>query len=271
VEILAGFAGAELILEDDGRVAGVLTGDMGIHKNGEPGPNYTPGYALKARYTVLAEGCRGHLGKEVIKRFDLAKDATPQHYGIGIKEISEIPAAAHESGKVLHTLGWPLGHGRTTGGGFLYHMDNNQVTLGLITDLNYDNPWLNPYEEFQRMKHHPLYAAILKGGKRISYGARALTKGGLQALPRLAFPGGILVGDDAGFLNFLKLKGSHTAIKSGMLAAESLIEAFADENQPAVLDSYQDKFKASWLFEELHQVRNCGPAVHKWGTLLGSA
>jgi len=271
VEILTGFSAAELLHDDSGRISGVLTGDMGVGKSGEPGSNYTPGYALYARYTVLAEGCRGHLGKELIGHFNLDSGRTPQHYGIGIKEIWEIPAAQHRAGEILHTLGWPLGHGRTTGGGFLYHMENNQVALGLITDLNYENPWLNPFEEFQRMKQHPLYAGILSGGKRLSYGARALTKGGLQALPQLAFPGGLLVGDDAGFLNFLKLKGSHTAMKSGMLAAESLFEALAQGTPPALIESYEERFRASWLFDELHQVRNCGPLVHRFGTLAGAA
>jgi len=271
VEILAGISAASLMHDESGRVVGVLTGDLGITRDGDPGSNYTPGYALHAKYTVLAEGCRGHLGKEVIERFKLDAGRTPQHFGLGIKEIWEIPAAQHQQGQVLHTLGWPLGHGRTTGGGFLYHMEHNQVALGLITDLNYDNPWLNPYEEFQRMKQHPLYAGILQGGKRISYGARALAKGGLQSLPQLAFPGGLLVGDDAGFLNFLKLKGSHTALKSGMLAAESLVEALAETAPPALVASYEQNFRASWLHEELHQARNCGPLLHRFGTLAGAA
>jgi electron-transferring-flavoprotein dehydrogenase len=170
---------------------------------------------------------------------------------------------------VLHTLGWPLGNGRTSGGGFLYHMNDRQVAVGLITDLNYENPWLNPFEEFQRMKLHPVYANLLTGGKRLSYGARAIAKGGLQALPKLAFPGGVLVGDDAGFLNFLKIKGTHTALKSGMLAAEALLEGL--QQNTAVLDSYQSRFASSWLHEELHTVRNCGPAVHKFGTFFGAA
>jgi electron-transferring-flavoprotein dehydrogenase len=269
VEILSGFAAASLQYADNGRVTGVITGDQGVHKNGEPGPNYTPGYALNAKYVVLAEGCRGHLGKEVIKRFALDKEATPQHYAIGIKEIWEIAADKHLAGAVLHTLGWPLGHGRTSGGGFLYHMNDRQVAVGLITDLNYENPWLNPFEEFQRMKLHPVYANLLGGGKRLTYGARAIAKGGLQALPKLAFPGGVLVGDDAGFLNFLKIKGTHTALKSGMLAAEALLAGL--QQGSAVLDSYQDKFAHSWLHEELHTVRNCGPAVHKFGTFFGAA
>jgi electron-transferring-flavoprotein dehydrogenase len=271
VEILAGFSAASLQQDDTGRITGVITGDQGVNKHGEPGPNYTPGYALNARYTVLAEGCRGHLGKEIIKRFALDKNATPQHYALGIKEIWEIPADKHHAGSVLHTLGWPLGHGRTNGGGFLYHMEERQVAVGLITDLNYENPWLNPFEEFQRMKLHPVYAGVLTGGKRLTYGARAIVKGGLQALPKLAFPGGLLVGDDAGFLNFLKIKGTHTALKSGMLAAEALLEGMQQADAPALLEAYQRKFETSWLHDELHQVRNCGPAVHKFGTFFGAA
>ena len=271
VNILSGFSGAELMSDDHGTITGVLTGDMGRNKDGEPGPNFTPGYALNARYTVLAEGCRGNLGKEVIRRFSLDANSTPQHYGLGIKEIWEIPAAAHQLGHVVHSLGWPLGAGTTTGGGFMYHADNNQISIGLITDLNYDNPWLNPYEEFQRMKHHPVFAQVLQGGKRLAYGARALTKGGLQSLPKLVFTGGLLVGDDAGFLNILKLKGTHTAIRSGMLAANALWDALQDPQAPQVLDSYEQNFKQSALHEELYQVRNCGPALHKFGTLGGAA
>ena len=271
VEILAGFSAAQLLYADDGIVAGVLTGDQGVDKNGEAGSNYTPGYELRARYTVLAEGCRGHLGKEVIKRYQLDKDRTPQHYGLGIKEIWQIPATSHKSGHVLHTLGWPLSESSTTGGGFLYFGADNQVSVGLITDLNYENPWLSPFEEFQRMKLHPVFAAILKDGKRLSYGARALTKGGLQSLPELAFPGGVLVGDDAGFLNFLKIKGTHTAMKSGMLAAAAIASALQQPTPPAVLSGYQQAFTGSWLHHELFKCRNVAPAIHKFGTFFGSA
>ena len=271
VEILAGFAASELILDEQGKVVGVLTGDQGIEKNGEQGSNYTAGYELRARYTVLAEGCRGHLGKQVIKQFALDKDATPQHYGLGIKEIWEIPAAAHRQGHVVHSIGWPLSESGSTGGAFLYHGTNNQVSIGLITDLNYENPWLSPFEEFQRMKQHPVFAAVLKGGKRLSYGARALTKGGLQALPKLAFPGGVLVGDDAGLLNFLKIKGTHTAMKSGMLAAAAISKALQLEEPPPVLAGYQAAFEESWLHSELHRARNAGPAIHKFGMFFGAA
>jgi electron-transferring-flavoprotein dehydrogenase len=271
VEILAGFAAAELLRDESGRISGVLTGDLGVNKDGSPGPNYTPGYALLAKYTVLAEGCRGHLGKQIIRDFALDKDRSPQHYGIGIKEIWEVPAAVHRPGHVVHSLGWPLSESGTTGGGFLYHMADNLVSVGLITDLNYENPWLSPFEEFQRMKQHPVFAAVLREGKRVSYGARALVKGGLQSLPRLVFPGGLLVGDDAGTLNFLKIKGTHTAMKSGMLAADTLCAALQGEEAPAELQAYQQAFEQSWAYEELQRARNCGPAMHKFGTLGGSA
>lgn len=270
IEILTGFSGSELLKNEQGEVTGVLTGDMGIDKHGEQTSAYTPGYALYAKYTVLAEGCRGNLGKQVIKDFALDRDSTPQHYALGIKEIWEVSARAAKPGHVVHSLGWPLQDSGTSGGGFMYQMENNQVAIGLITDLNYANPWLNPYEEFQRMKHHPLFAAVLADGKRLNYGARALVKGGLQALPRLVFPGGLLIGDDAGVLNFLKLKGTHTAMKSGMLAASCIFEAL-QKPTPGLLDSYQEAFNNSWLQAELHRSRNCAPAMHKLGTLLGAA
>jgi len=270
VNVLTGFAASDLLYDEQGQVVGVQTGDLGITRTGEAGSNYTPGYELFAPYTVLAEGCRGHLGKDVIKRYDLDRDCGPQHYALGIKEIWEIPADKARPGHVMHTLGWPLNEHGASGGGFLYHQDNNQVAVGLITDLNYENPWLSPFEEFQRYKHHPAIAGILKKGKRLNYGARALVKGGLQALPRLVFPGGVLVGDNAGFLNFLKLKGTHTAIRSGMLAAEALIGALQQATRPPKLDGYQSAFDTSALQEELHKVRNCGPAVHRYGTLLGA-
>lgn len=274
VEILAGFSAAELLRDEQGNVTGALTGDMGIGKDGEHLAAYTPGYALYAKYTVLAEGCRGSLGKQIIQEFALDSDSTPQHYALGIKEIwevaEEVAETEHRQGHVVHSLGWPLDETSSSGGGFMYHMENRQLAIGLITDLNYENPWLNPYEEFQRMKHHPVFASVLAGGKRISYGARALTKGGLQSLPKLIFPGGLLVGDNAGMLNFLKLKGTHTAMQSGMLAATCLFKAL-QEDAPKLLDSYQSAFNASSIHSELHSVRNCGPAMHKLGTLLGSA
>jgi electron-transferring-flavoprotein dehydrogenase len=273
VQVFTGFAAAEILYDEQGAVTGVATGDMGRDKAGNEKSSFEAGYELRAKYTVFAEGCRGHLGKQLIEKFGLDRNRQPQHYGLGIKELWEIPAEAHEQGKIIHGLGWPLGMGKTTGGSFLYHLDSNQVAIGLITDLNYSNPWLSPFEEFQRMKHHPLFRRVLEGGKRISYGARALTKGGLQSLPALAFPGGVLAGDDAGFLNFLKLKGTHTAMKSGMLAAESIFGALQDERHPEdrVLVTYPGNVRRSWLYSELNRARNVAPAMHRFGTLLGAA
>ena len=270
VNIFPGFAAAHALYEE-GRVAGVLTGDMGVAASGEPKATFQPGYALRAKYTLFAEGCRGHLGKELIARFGLANGA--QHYGIGLKELWDADPAKHVPGKVLHTLGWPLGHtARGTGGGsFLYHMENNQIAVGLIVDLSYSNPHLSPYDEFQRFKHHPLIAGFLDGGTRVSYGARAVIKGGIQALPKTTFPGGMLIGDDAGFLNQLKVKGSHTAMKSGMIAAEAVFDALSQEAPAAEIDDFDLRFRASWLFEELQSSRNVGPAVHRLGTLPGAA
>ena len=270
VNIFPGFAAAQVLYEG-GRVAGVLTGDMGIAASGEPKATFAPGYALRAKYTLFAEGCHGHLGKELIARFGLANGA--QHYGIGLKELWDADPAKHVPGKVIHTLGWPLGHtARGTGGGsFLYHMENNQIAVGLIVDLSYSNPHLSPYDEFQRFKHHPLIAGFLDGGTRVSYGARAVIKGGIQALPKTTFPGGMLIGDDAGFLNQLKVKGSHTAMKSGMIAAEAVFDALSQEIPAAEIDDFDLRFRASWLFEELQSSRNVGPAVHRLGTLPGAA
>lgn len=273
VQLFTGFTAAEILYDDNDQVIGIATGDMGRDKSGNEKGNFEAGYELHARYTVFAEGCRGHLGKQLIEKFKLDSGKTPQHYGIGIKELWEIPEEQHQPGKVLHGVGWPLGLGKTTGGSFLYHLDNRQVAVGLITDLNYANPWLSPFDEFQRMKHHPLFSKVLNGGKRLSYGARALAKGGIQSLPKLAFPGGILVGDNAGFLNFLKLKGTHTAIKSGLLAADSLFAAMAlgqEVKDERVLFGYEEMVKASWIHEELQSSRNVAPAMHKFGTLMGS-
>ncbi|NBS25641.1 MAG: electron transfer flavoprotein-ubiquinone oxidoreductase [Gammaproteobacteria bacterium] len=273
VQLFTGFTAAEILYDDNDRVIGIATGDMGRDKSGNEKGNFEAGYEVHARYTVFAEGCRGHLGKQLIEKFKLDSGKTPQHYGIGIKELWEIPEEQHQPGKVLHGVGWPLGLGKTTGGSFLYHLDNRQVAIGLITDLNYANPWLSPFDEFQRMKHHPLFSKVLNGGKRLSYGARALAKGGIQSLPKLVFPGGILVGDNAGFLNFLKLKGTHTAIKSGLLAADSLFAAMAlnqKDQGERVLAGYEEMVKASWIHEELQSSRNVAPAMHKFGTLMGS-
>ena len=272
VQIFTGVAAEQILYDDSGAVIGIATGDMGRDQGGNEKSNFEAGYDLHGKYTVFAEGCRGHLGKQLIDKFVLDIGKAPQHYGLGIKELWVVPPEQHHPGKILHGIGWPLGLGKTTGGSFLYHMDSNQVAVGLITDLNYSNPWLNPFDEFQRMKQHPCFKTVLQGGKRISYGARALVKGGLQSLPALAFPGGILAGDNAGFLNFLKLKGTHTAMKSGMLAAESVFAALNDaSSENRVLSEYQDNISRSWLYSELHTSRNVAPAMHKFGTLLGAA
>ena len=270
VNVFPGFAAAKVIYEE-GRVAGVLTGDMGVSASGEPKATFEPGYALRAKYTLFAEGCRGHLGKELIDRFGLASGT--QHYGIGLKELWDADPAKHVPGKVMHTLGWPLGHtARGTGGGsFLYHMEDNQIAVGLIVDLSYSNPHLSPYDEFQRFKHHPLIAGFLEGGTRVSYGARAVIKGGIQALPKTTFPGGMLLGDDAGFLNQLKVKGSHTAMKSGMIGAEAVFAALSQDSPRARIEDFDARFRASWLYDELQSSRNVGPAVHRLGTFPGAA
>ncbi len=271
VDLFPGFAASEVLYDSEGAVRGIATGDMGIGKDGQHKDSYVPGYELVARYTILAEGCRGNLGKELMERFDLRKDADPQHYGIGLKEVWEIDAAKHSAGTVVHTLGWPMDN-RTEGGGFLYHAANNQVFLGYIIALDYTNPYLNPFEEFQRWKQHPKIRSVLEGGKRISYGARAVNKGGYQSLPKVGFPGGMLVGCDAGLLNGAKIKGSHTAMKSGMLAAEAVFDAIhAGSNGAEELPGFEDSLRASWIYEELYRSRNFGPALHKFGTFFGAA
>jgi electron-transferring-flavoprotein dehydrogenase len=272
VEIYPGFAAAEVLYHPDGRVKGIATGDMGISASGEHKDSYMPGMELHAKYTLFAEGCRGHLGKQLINKFSLNAGKDPQHYGIGIKEIWEIPAEKHEEGLVIHGLGWPLSESNTGGGAFLYHAQNNQVYIGLIADLNYSNPHMSPYEEFQRWKHHSETIKYLEGGTRLVYGARAITKGGLNSLPKMHFPGGLLIGCDAGTLNSVKIKGNHTAMKSGMLAAEAVVEALAQgESAPADLSAYARKLEASWLHEELYSTRNFSGFMHKFGILLGSA
>ena len=272
VNVFPGFAAAEILYNEDGSVSGIATGDMGVGTDGEQKGSFVPGYELLGKYTLFTEGCRGHLGKQLIKKFNLDEGCGPQHYGIGIKELWSVDPTKHVPGKVMHTVGWPLDHlpGGATGGSFLYHLPDNQIALGLIIDLSYKNPHLSPFDEMQRWKHHPLIADLLEGGERISYGARALVKGGLQALPKLAVPGGLLAGDDAGFLNVLKIKGSHTAMKSGMLAAEATFEALVAGESYTELDSFQAKFEDSWLFEELNRSRNTGPALHKFGMLGGA-
>ncbi len=276
-EIFPGFAAAELLYHEDGSVKGVATGDMGVDAHGQHKGSFQPGFEFHARYTVLAEGCRGHLGKELIERFNLARDSDPQHYGIGLKEVWEIPAEKHKEGLVVHTAGYPLIGASAAGssGGFLYHSENNQVSVGLIVDLGYRNPHLSPFEEFQKFKQHPVIKQYLLGGKRLSYGARALNKGGLNSLPQMHFPGGLLVGCEAGTLNAAKIKGSHTAMKSGMLAAESLhaalTQAAGTGEAPRELVDYAERFRQSSLHAELHRSRNFSAGFHALGFWLGSA
>ena len=271
VEVFPGFTASQLLFNEDGSVAGIITGDMGIGIDGEPKDSFTPGMELRAKYTIFAEGCRGHLGKQLYSQFQLDVDADAQHYGLGIKELWDIDPSKHEEGLVIHGSGWPLGGG-TSGGFFLYHSENNQVVVGLILDLNYSNPYVSPFDEFQRMKHHPLVANYLQGGKRVSYGARAIAKGGFNALPKMHFPGGLLVGCNAGTLNFAKIKGTHTAMKSGMLAAEEIFAALqAGDTGGKDLSGYDERFQNSWVYEELQASRNFGPALHKFGSLMGGA
>ncbi|PLW68899.1 electron transfer flavoprotein-ubiquinone oxidoreductase [Pseudohalioglobus lutimaris] len=272
VEVYPGFSAAEVLYHEDGSVKGIATGDMGISATGEQKDSYMPGMELHAKYTLFAEGCRGHLGKQLIEHFSLDSDKAPQHYGIGIKEIWEIDPANHEEGLVEHGLGWPLSENGASGGGFLYHAENNQVYLGLITDLSYSNPNLSPFEEFQRWKHHPTVSKHLEGGTRLTYGARAITKGGYNSLPKMHFPGGLLIGCEAGTLNSVKIKGNHTAMKSGMVAAEAVVEAIMQgDSRPADLESFAQKFEASWAYEELYTTRNFSGFMHKFGFLIGSA
>jgi electron-transferring-flavoprotein dehydrogenase len=267
VEIYPGFAAAE-VLEEDGRVVGIATGDMGITREGEQGPNYQPGMELRARYTIFAEGCRGSLTKMLMGRFDLRAGRDPQTYGIGIKELWEIPAENHKPGLVIHTIGWPVDR-NTYGGSFLYHWGKNLVSYGYVVGLDYSNPYLSPFEEMQRLKTHPSMRPHFEGGRRIAYGARAISEGGIQSLPKLTFPGGCLVGDTAGFLNVPKIKGTHTAMKSGMLAAEAVAECLADEANPAEPAQYETMFRASWLHDELQGVRNIRPGFAKFGLYGG--
>jgi len=272
VDIYPGFAASEVVFHDDGSVKGIATGDMGVGLDGEQKAGYAQGMELHAKYTLFAEGCRGHLGKQLIAKFELDKDSDPQHYGIGIKEIWDIPKDKHEEGLVVHGLGWPLQESSSGGGAFLYHAENSQVYIGLIADLNYSNPHMSPYEEFQRWKQHPDTLKYLQGGSRISYGARAIIKGGLNSLPKMHFPGGLLIGCDAGTLNSVKIKGNHTAMKSGMVAAECVAAAIAQgESAPADLASYVDAFKASWLYQELHKSRNFSGWMHSFPLLIGLA
>ena len=278
VEIFPGFAAAEVLYDDSGAVRGVATGDMGIGKDGEPTDSYEPGVELLGRQTIFAEGCRGSLAGELMQKFNLRDGVEPQTYGIGIKEIWEVPAELHSEGTTLHTIGWPL-KSDTYGGSFLYHNENKQVAVGFVVGLDYRNPHLSPFHEFQRFKNHPQIRPLFEKGTRISYGARAISEGGLQSIPRLTFPGGLLVGDSAGFLNVPKIKGTHTAMKSAMLAAEAVFELlpaeYDEENPGPALEavSYPEKLKNSWLWQELHKVRNIRPGFRKglWLGLINAA
>jgi electron-transferring-flavoprotein dehydrogenase len=270
-EIYPGFAAAEILYDESGKVSGIITGDMGVDADGQPKDSYIPGMELRAKYTIFSEGCRGHLGKRLMEKFDLRANCEPQHYGLGIKEIWKIKPELHRQGLVLHAAGWPLDEHGASGGGFLYHIENNEISLGLITDLSYSNPYLSPFEEFQRFKSHPLIKQYLEGAQRIAYGARAITKGGIQSLPRMHFPGGLLAGCDAGTLNFAKIKGSHTAMKSGLLAADSIHQALANGKNGEEIADFDEVFKNSWLYDELYLQRNFGPAQHKWGNIIGAA
>jgi len=271
IEVYPGFAAAEVLFNEDGSVKGIATGDMGISAEGEQKDSYMPGMELHAKYTLFAEGCRGHLGKQLISHFGLDEGKDPQHYGIGIKEVWQIKPELHEEGKVIHGLGWPLAESGSSGGAFMYHAENNEVYLGLITDLNYSNPHVSPFEEFQRWKTHPKTAKYLEGAERLAYGARALAKGGLNSLPKMNFPGGLIIGCDAGTLNAVKIKGNHTAMKSGILAAEEVAAALMSESPAADLVNFESRVNASWLGKELKSSRNFAGYMHTFGALLGSA
>ncbi|MDQ5909682.1 MAG: electron-transferring-flavoprotein dehydrogenase [Pseudomonadota bacterium] len=268
VEIYPGFAAAEVLYDDDGVVVGVATGDMGVDRHGEPTEQFAPGMELRARYTLFAEGCRGSLTKTLFERFKLREGVDPQTYGIGIKELWEVDPAQHQPGKIVHTVGWPL-DASTYGGSFLYHLENNQVAVGFVVGLGYENPHLSPFEEFQRFKTHPDIRPTFEGGRRIAYGARAISAGGIQSIPKLTFPGGLLIGDTAGFLNAPKIKGTHTAMKSGIVAAEAVFAAITGE-QPTEVTAYPEQLRQSWLWEELYQVRNIKPSF-RWGLWVAMA
>ncbi|MEI2770178.1 MAG: electron transfer flavoprotein-ubiquinone oxidoreductase [Candidatus Competibacter sp.] len=263
VEIYPGFAAAEVLYDDDGAVVGVATGDMGVDREGNPTDQFTPGMELRARYTLFAEGCRGSLTKTLYERFKLREGVDPQTYGIGIKELWEIDPLLHAPGKIVHTVGWPLDPS-TYGGSFLYHLENNQVAVGFVVGLGYANPHLSPFDEFQRFKTHPDIRPTFEGGRRIAYGARAISAGGFQSIPKLTFPGGMLIGDTAGFLNMPKIKGTHTAMKSGMVAAEAMFGAVAAGRSADEVAEYPERLRKSWLWEELYQVRNIKPSF-SWG------
>ena len=274
VEIYPGFAGSEVLYDEDGSVRGVATGDMGVSKTGEHKASYAPGMELLGKYTLIAEGVRGSLAKQLMAKFDLRKDVQPQKFGIGLKELWEIDPTRHQPGLVVHSQGWPLTETGTQGGSFMYHLADNLVSIGFVVHLSYENPYLSPFDEFQRFKSHPEVRKFLEGGKRLVYGSRAINEGGQQSIPKLIFPGGALIGCSAGFVNLPRIKGSHNAMKSGMLAAEAAFEALAGakdkpEALPKELIAYPVKFKASWIWKDLDKVRNVKPAL-KWGTLLGT-
>ena len=264
IDIFAGFPASEVIYEND-RVIGVITGDMGIDSEGEKKPGYEPGVELRAKFTVLAEGCRGHLGKEIINKYKLDEGKDPQHYGIGFKEVWDLKPELHEEGLVIHTLGWPSKG--TVSGSYFYHGENNQAYIGYVVPLDYENPHLSPYDEFQQWKHQSSISKYLKEGKRVSYGARALIKGGLQSRPKMNFPGGLLIGDNAGTLNFPRIKGTHTAMKSGMIAAETIFNSI--QSSKVDLEEYEERFTSSWINSELYKARNWNPFLHKFGPYLG--
>ena len=267
VEIYPGFAASEVLFNDDNSVKGIATNDMGIDINGEKKDTYEPGIELHAKVTVFAEGCRGHLGKQLIKKYELDKESDPQQYGIGLKEIWEVPDENHDEGLVLHSAGWPLDN-NTYGGSFVYHAANNQIYMGYVVGLDYKNPYLSPFEEFQRFKTHPSIKKMIEGGKRISYGARALIEGGVQSLPKMFMPGALLIGCNAGTLNMPKIKGSHTAMKSGIIGAEAIDEYFRDNLSS--LDNFENKFTNSWAYKELYAARNVKPFITKFGLLIGT-
>ena len=270
VMVFPGFPAAEVLFDEQGAVTGVVTQDMGIAEDGSQKGDFQPGMEIHAKYTLFAEGARGNLTKKMKAKYDLEADCEPQVYGLGIKELWDIDPAKHEPGRVIHTQGWPLSETGTWGGGFLYHQANGQVALGFVTALDYKNPYVSPYQEFQRWKHHPAIAAILEGGKRVAYGGRVINEGGWQSVPKLAFPGGALIGCAAGFVNVPRIKGSHTAMKSGMLAAESIAAAIAGGAEHSELMDYDAAVRSSWIAEELQKVKNAQPAVAKWGEDLGT-
>jgi electron-transferring-flavoprotein dehydrogenase len=270
-EVYPGFAAAEVLYHEDGSVKGIATGDMGLDRDGNPKDNHEPGMELHGRYTFFAEGCRGSLTRQIEEKLNI-RNGDPQTYAIGIKELWEIDPAKHHAGRAVHSVGWPMDR-QTYGGSFLYHLEDNQVAVGFVVALDYQNPYLSPFEEFQRFKTHPAIRETFEGGRRICYGARALNEGGLQSLPELVFPGGAVIGCSAGFLNVPKIKGNHLAMKSGMMAAEAAAQALAGEKPGNMLEAYPKAFKASWAHDELHRARNIRPSFHKglWAGLLYSA